>query len=296
MTEETTQIINLNFQGPGLKKKAYACLIVISGSNVGQMYRIENDEITLGRSHANGIPILEDGVSRSHCRLISLPGGEIMLEDLNSTNGTYVNAEKISRRLLKDGDKIQVGSTSILKFTYHDKIEEDFQRQMFESALRDGLTKAYNKRYFMERLDSEFSYAVRHKFPLSLLMMDLDHFKQFNDTYGHLCGDAVLVELSRRIHNSIRSEDVFARYGGEEFALIARGISHDNGLILGERIRSQISDFPFEWEDLKLNVTISIGLASIPYQNILTIREIIETADKALYAAKHNGRNQLFSF
>jgi len=295
LSEETTQIINLNSFG-NTRKKAYACLIVISGTNGGQMFRIEDDEMTVGRSHSNTIPLLEDGVSRSHCRLLSLPGGEVMLEDLNSTNGTYVNSDKISRRLLKDGDKIQVGSTTILKFTYHDKIEEEFQKQMFESALRDGLTKAYNKRYFIERLESEFSYAIRHKFPLTLVMMDLDHFKSFNDTYGHLCGDAVLVELSKRLHRSIRSEDVFARYGGEEFALIARGIAHDNGMILAERMRIAIADTPFEWEDKPLKVTMSLGLASIPYHNIMTTREMIEWSDKSLYTAKNSGRNQVHSF
>ncbi|MBU1220610.1 GGDEF domain-containing protein [Myxococcota bacterium] len=292
MTEETTQIVSLNSLR-GSRKKAYACLIVISGTAVGQMFRIEEDEMTIGRSHANTVPLLEEGVSRSHCRLINLPGGEVMLEDLNSTNGTYVNSDKISRRLLQDGDKIQVGQTTILKFTYHDKIEEEFQKQMFESALRDGLTKAYNKRYFLERLESEFSYAVRHKFPLTLVIMDLDHFKTFNDTWGHLCGDAVLVELSKRIHRSIRSEDVFARYGGEEFALIARGIAHDNGMILAERMRIAISDYPFPWEDKPLKVTMSLGVSSIPYHNILTTREMIEWADRALYSAKNAGRDQV---
>ncbi len=292
---ESTKIISIaNLQTPA--KKNYACLIVIAGSNVGQMFRVDAEEMVIGRGHQNGIVLIDDGISRSHCRLIHLPGGEVMLEDLNSTNGTFVNSEKVSRRLLKDGDKIQVGSTSILKFTYQDNIEENFQRQMFESALRDGLTKTYNKRYFVERLEAEFAYAQRHHFPVSLFMFDLDHFKSFNDTYGHLCGDAVLVEMARRVAASIRSEDVFARYGGEEFALITRGIPNENALILAERLRQGISNRPFIYENLSLTVTVSIGLASLPHPSITAPQELVESADRALYHAKHSGRNCVRTF
>ncbi len=278
---------------PRTKNKSFPCLIVIAGANAGQMYRLKAPEISIGRSHQNTIPILEEGVSRGHCMIHNLPGGEVMLEDLNSTNGTFVNGDPVTRRLLEDGDKIQIGSTSILKFTYNDSIEENFQKQMFESALRDGLTQAYNKRYFTERFNSEYSYSLRHKFPLSLIIIDLDHFKQVNDTHGHLVGDAVLVELTKRMHAAIRSEDVFARYGGEEFAIIARGISHDHGLILGERLRRVVADRPFDFEGLSLPITASFGLCSIPYHKALTPLQMIEFADKALYEAKNSGRNRV---
>jgi diguanylate cyclase (GGDEF)-like protein len=292
---ESTKIVSItNLQNP--QKKNYACLIVIAGSNVGQMFRIDLEEMVIGRGHLNQIMLIDDGISRSHCRLIALPGGEVMLEDLHSTNGTFVNSDRVSRRLLKDGDKIQVGSTSILKFTYHDNIEENFQRQMFESALRDGLTKTYNKRYFVERLEAEFAYALRHHFPVTLFMFDLDHFKRFNDNYGHLCGDAVLVEMARRVLSSIRSEDVFARYGGEEFALITRGIPHDNAVILADRLRMNIANRPFVYDNQQLTVTCSLGLASLPNPSINSPQELVEAADRALYEAKHAGRNRVCSF
>jgi diguanylate cyclase (GGDEF)-like protein len=291
LTEETTKVIS--FEALEEKKKSFACLIVIAGSNAGQLYRLKIDELSVGRSHENTIPILEDGVSRNHCKLFNLPGGEVFIQDLHSTNGTIVNGEKISQRLLKDGDKIQIGSTSILKFTYNDKIEENFQKQMYESALRDGLTQIYNKRYFVDRFDAEFSYALRHKFPLTLMMIDLDLFKNVNDTYGHLCGDAVLIEFTRRITETIRSEDVFARYGGEEFVLIARGIAHDNGMLLAERIRRIIGQYPFTYEDIQLTVTASFGVASIPFHKVEKPVELIELSDKALYVAKRSGRNQV---
>ena len=94
---------------------------------------------------------------------------------------------------------------------------------MYESALRDGLTKVFNKKYFIDRLESEFTFSIRHASPLSLVLFDIDHFKKVNDTHGHLAGDYVLAEISTLLTGALRAEDVFARYGGEEFAVICRG-------------------------------------------------------------------------
>src|SRR5690606_26447697 len=125
-------------------------------------------------------------------------------------NGTFVNGQQVEAQLLKDGDKIQVGTTTILKFSYHDDLEEQFQRKMYEGALRDGLTKAFNKKYFEDRLQSEVAFALRHGTALSLIMLDLDLFKRINDTYGHLAGDYVLTTFSSSVISTIRKEDVFA--------------------------------------------------------------------------------------
>jgi PleD family two-component response regulator len=155
-----------------------------------------------------------------HARL-SVQGVEVYIEDLKSANGTQVNGEKVTSRVpLRDGDKITAGATTILKFTYGDDLEETFQRKLLEAAIRDGLTKAYNKQYFLERLDTEVAFAQRHKTSLSLLMLDVDHFKRINDTFGHPRGDEVLVKLAGVVHETIRKEDVFTRYGGEEFAIL----------------------------------------------------------------------------
>src|SRR5262249_26763577 len=153
-----------------------------------------------------------------------IPEG-LQVEDLKSRNGTFCNGEKLSSRVLNDGDKLQLGRTSILKFTYQDKVDESFQQHMLDSALRDGLTHAYNKRYFVDRLNSEFRFAVRHRTPLALMLLDLDNFKATNDKFGHLAGDRVLVGFADHVQRSIRNEDVFSRYGGEEFAVISRAIS-----------------------------------------------------------------------
>ena len=120
----------------------------------------------------------------------------MVLEDLGSTNGTYCNGARVTRQALSEGDKILLGSTTILKFSYQDQLDEAFQRQMSESALRDGLTRAYNKRYFGERIESELQYALRHDTPLSLIFLDIDHFKRINDVHGHQAGDTCWSQLA----------------------------------------------------------------------------------------------------
>src|SRR5215813_88062 len=162
-----------------------ANLIVLSGLNVGEMFRIGRAGVVIGRGQGSEIQVVDDGVSRRHA-IVRTMAGEIWLEDAGSRNGTFVNGERIDRRRLMDGDKVQIGAATVLKFTYSDDLDETFQRRMYESALRDPLTKAFNKRYFLDRLESEFRFALRHGVPLSLVLMDLDHFKQVNDRHGHI--------------------------------------------------------------------------------------------------------------
>jgi diguanylate cyclase (GGDEF)-like protein len=287
-----------NTDEPQAKKRPeeladHAYLIVLAGSNVGEMYRISSDAMVIGRGQNAEIHVIDEGISRVHARVI-VATDEVHIEDMGSTNGTYVNGERIvSSEPLRDGDKIQIGSTTILKFTYHDRLEEDFQRQMYESALRDGLTRAFNKKYFVDRLQSEFAYAVRHKVPLSLIMFDIDFFKHINDTHGHLAGDFVLAELSRRVLESIRGEDVFARYGGEEFVLICRGIESRAATAFGERLRRIVETEPFLFGETALKATISVGIAALPNPANKDPTTFLAAADDALYEAKRTGRNRV---
>ena len=214
----------------------------------------------------------------------------MVLEDLGSTNGTYCNGERVPRQALSEGDKILLGSTTILKFSYQDQLDEAFQRQMSESALRDGLTRAYNKRYFTERIESELQYALRHATPLSLIFLDIDHFKRINDVHGHQAGDHVLVQLATLAMSMLGEDEIFARYGGEEFAVIARGMDVGGGARrcpsacapASRRIRSCS-------RRRAIPVTISIGVSRAPGLGIATTVDLVARADETLYAAKRGG-------
>ncbi|HEX3019818.1 MAG TPA: GGDEF domain-containing protein, partial [Chitinispirillaceae bacterium] len=158
-------------------------------------------------------------------------------------------------------------------------------------ATTDGLTGLNNHRHFQEILSKELERARRYKRSLSLLLMDIDHFKSFNDTYGHPVGDLVLKEISLCIQKSIRTNDIPARYGGEEFTVIIPETNQANAMIIAERVRSTIEKHIIMSLEKQLRVTVSIGCASYPNQ-ASSQQELIDFADKALYYSKGHGRNQ----
>jgi two-component system, cell cycle response regulator len=291
-SDERTQIFEPQASPTGGVKRDRAYLVVLAGASVGEMYKVEGDKTVIGRGQKAQVRLLDDGISREHAQVV-VEGNRIYLEDLGSTNGTFCNGLKVDRRELADGDKILVGSTTILKFTYHDNLDEIFQKQMYESALRDGLTKAFNKKYFTDRLESELTFALRHQSPLVLVMFDIDHFKKVNDTYGHQAGDLVLSELSTLLTAALRAEDVFARYGGEEFAVICRGTDLTQASIVGERMRKAVETHRFTFEGTHIPVTISVGIAGLPDAAVKDATDLVARADKALYQSKHGGRNRV---
>ncbi len=270
-----------------------ASIVVLAGTNVGEMYRVETIEMVIGRASNASVRLSDDGISRRHARIVE-EGGTHYLEDLGSANGTMVNGLRIgARHKLEDGDKIRLGPATILKFGYTDDIEESFTERMINAAMRDGMTGAFNKKFFLDRLDSELSYARRHQFDLSLLLFDVDFFKRINDGYGHLAGDNVLKKLAQVTMAALRTEDIFSRYGGEEFAILCRGVKLQHAGVLGERLRSSVETSIFEHEGRNLPVTISIGVAAYPNCPVETPSQLIAAADEALYEAKRCGRNRV---
>jgi len=269
-----------------------AYLVVMAGSNVGEMYKLDKAQLVIGRGDKAGLRLTDDGISRDHARIVR-EAGQLILEDMGSTNGTFCNGSRVTRQALAEGDKILLGSATILKFSYHDKLDEAFQRQMSESALRDGLTRAYNKRYFGERIESEMQYSLRHDAPLSLIFLDIDNFKAINDLHGHQAGDQVLATLATLVTSMLGEDEVFARYGGEEFAIIARGMDLARSKVLAERVRASVQAHPFAHEGTALSVTISVGISYAPGLGISTAVDLVARADEALYAAKRAGRNRV---
>jgi two-component system, cell cycle response regulator len=267
-----------------------AYLVVISGPSFGEMYKLKVERTVLGRGDRTDIRVLDDGVSREHSA-IEREGGKLVLVDLRSTNGTFCNGDRVDRYDLKDGDKISIGATTILRFTYQDQVDEHYQKKLFESALRDGLTSTFNRRYFVDRLQAEIRFAVRHDKSLALVFADIDHFKKINDTHGHVAGDAVLAAVARVMTSAIRAEDVLARWGGEEFSVICREIDHAGAQVLGERLRAAVQAHRFEHAGKVIPVTISVGAAV--ERKIDDAHAFIAAADAAMYEAKRTGRNRV---
>ncbi|MBC8132713.1 MAG: diguanylate cyclase [Deltaproteobacteria bacterium] len=269
-----------------------AYLVVLAGVSRGEMFKLDVPRSVIGRSPNAQIRLSDDGVSREHAA-IALVGDKVILDDMGSTNGTFCNGVRVTSRELTDGDKIMIGSTTILKFTYHDQLDEAFQQQMYESALRDGLTKVFNRKHFNDLLAKEFAYSSRHAAPLALLFVDLDFFKKVNDAHGHPAGDFILSEVSGVLAGAIRSEDVLARFGGEEFCVLCRGTERSGAVDLGERLRKEIADRRYIYGGKIIPVTISVGIALMPDPSMTQPAGLLAAADKALYEAKRAGRNRV---
>jgi two-component system, cell cycle response regulator len=273
-----------------------AYLIVLSAKSaagIGRMHKLECPQTVLGRSAEAGFQVEDDGISRRHAQVVRSSEGHFQLMDLGSTNGTYLNGLRVSTAQLCDGDRIQIGSNTVLKFSLQDELEEQYQRSIYDSATRDALTRLYNRKYFLDTLRKEFAYCLRHRVPLSLVMFDVDRFKSVNDTYGHPAGDLVLQRVAQRVLDTVRTEDVLARYGGEEFALMLRDSPEAHALACAERCRAAVAQSEHVFNGVALQVTISLGVSTLVDARYSQPEELIGAADTFLYRAKHGGRNRV---
>ncbi|HXX35538.1 MAG TPA: sensor domain-containing diguanylate cyclase [Thermodesulfobacteriota bacterium] len=163
-------------------------------------------------------------------------------------------------------------------------------------ATYDTLTGLYNRRYFEERLEVEAENSFRSGVPLSLVMVDIDHFKKINDTFGHTDGDQILCKISSLLKNSVRRKDTVARYGGEEFILILPEAALQQSYVIAERIRQRVENTLFEVGRTQVNLTLSMGISNFPSHRVKSKEELIKLADQALYDAKRGGRNKVCIF
>lgn len=270
-------------------------LLMISGPQIGRSFPLSQAEFMLGRSPKCDMPIEDDLVSRYHCKLITSSEG-IELIDLGSTNGTLLNGRRVERSMLKEGDQVQVGSTVILKFHLQEEVEAKFLSTLYDAATRDFLTSAYNKKFFIERIQEEFSHAQRHDRELSVLVLDLDHFKQVNDTHGHLAGDLALKKVAHHLMSNTRKDDIVSRFGGEEFVVLMRDVGQRKARELAEQMRKGIEAIPIKIANTEFKVTVSVGVASVGGGSIVEFKnfdQLIDHADKKLYEAKSTGRNKV---
>ena len=296
MAEEKTAVHSIKDLLGETRQKAAAYLIVISAKSaamVGKMTKLDKGELIMGRAPDIELQVEDDGISRKHCKITTAPNGHYQLVDLGSTNGTYLNGIAVNVATLQDGDKIQIGANTVVKFSIQDQLEEQYQRSIYESATRDGLTRIFNKKYFLDTLRKEFAYCLRHRVPLSLVMFDIDHFKKINDTYGHPAGDYVLQRVAQKVAETVRQEDLFARYGGEEFALMLRESPADKSLRCAERCRRAVDGSEFLFNGTPIRVAISLGVATLFDSDFAQPEELIAAADKYLYRAKRAGRNRV---
>ena len=277
-----------------VQRKGDDCLVVIYApvaSDLGRRHVLDQEVITIGRDRENDIVLDSDSVSRRHAR-IEHRDGRIYLTDLDSTNGTYVNDdnEPVRDCQLRRGDQVKIGDT-IFKYLSGSDVEAQYHETIFNMTITDGLTDVGNKKRLDQLVQKEIPRAVRHNRELSLLMVDIVHFNDVTDTYGHPAGDSVLRDLAGILQKRLRPDDELGRYGGEEFAAVLPETSLIGAVKIAEDLRNLVEQHRFIVEGEQIRVTVSIGAAAL--KPGMDAKGFFRAADEMLYKSKNGGRNRV---
>jgi diguanylate cyclase (GGDEF)-like protein len=293
-------------QTPAAQEERRPALVSLRGELLAVPIPLERDEVTLGRAIEADVRVNDSRASRLHARLTTERDPETgvlrcKLTDLASTNGTMVNGQLITEIALKQGDKIVIGD-HLFRFDMLDEIDREFQLQIHRLLAHDELTGLLTSKSFFSELRREAARAETESQPFCVLMMDLDHFSEVNDSYGHLVGSNTLERIGGVIKSALRAGDVASRVGGEEFAAFLLEADYAQGLVAAERVRSAVEQQEFPASHLDSpdetkthRMTISIGVAAFPDDATDPI-QLVELADSALYRAKRNGRNRICAY
>ncbi len=274
-------------------------LTFLSGDALGKELPILQAQVTLGRGEESDVLIMDPSVSRKHiklsCRKLLHKGSDqslrVVLEDLGSKNGTMVNYKKVNRTVLKPGDKIVLGRV-ILKFEHKDLADQRFYEEIYKLATEDKLTGLLNKATITRLLVEEISKCNRYRRKLSVVLLDIDNFKQINDTLGHLTGDRVIQTIAGILQQHVRRQDKSGRFGGEEFMLVLPETGIRGADRIAERIRREIADTVAPALSLANPVTCSFGVAAYRFDGS-NHEQLVTQADAALYRAKAKGKNRV---
>lgn len=271
-------------------------LVIVAGSELdfGRHFVLEREETTIGRGDGCDIVVRDAKASKAHCAVAVILGRRgverIEIRDLDTTNGTFVNGERAGRATLMAGDKVRVGDT-VLQLRYGDGIEREYHARLFELAARDALTGLYNKRFIANELENQARIARRSGRPLSVILVDIDDFKQVNDRFGHLAGDEFLAGLAGLLVRTLREQDIAGRVGGEEFLVVLPETALDGALQLAERLRQEAADFALRRGGDEIRATLSAGVGQFD-SGLGGVPELLDLVDQALYAAKREGKNR----
>lgn len=269
-------------------------LRVLEPSAIAALLEPKAGELRIGRDPECEIRIDDTLCSRVHARLAIAdgrkPGPLAVVEDLGSTNGTWVNNERLTApRALELHDKLRIGET-LFSYLVLDDLEIRAMRHIVHAAMNDALTGLSNRWTFEQALARELVRSRRYQWPLALLMVDLDHFKQVNDTHGHAAGDAVLQAVARLVESGKRAFDLASRHGGEELVLALPQTDGAGALVVAERLREAIEALRVRVGDREVRVTASIGVA-VQTGSEADLGALYGAADAAMYRAKAAGRN-----
>ena len=268
-----------------------AFVVVLAGDRMGEMFELDPSYTTIGRGLTATVRINDEGISRTHAA-VRVDKGVYYLSDAGSTNGTFANGERVDSHPLREGDKIQLGAASVLRFTFHEDSDDDLQRDLYESALRDRLTGLFSRAYFENRVESDVAMALRHGKPLALAMFAVDD-PPLHQTRGRSVGEQVYRELARKVTEITRGDDLLARLGDETFVHLCRDVDAMRAARAAQRIRDTLAAHAFPTSTGPLQITVSLGVADLALLHEPTAQALLKAAETALVVARRAGGNHV---
>ncbi len=265
------------------------CLTVISGGPVGMLYTLPlKAGMLIGRGRDADVRLTNRRASRRHARIRVNPEGSAIIEDLGSTNGTFLNGKPVRRYQLKDGDKLSLGPNAVVRFSYQDGVERDFHQALIDSEIRDPLTGIYTRSYIFEQIALTCAHAQRYTTRLALLVFDIDRFSRINNMYGTTAGNLVVKTIARIVRRELRMDDIYARCGVDRFVVMGRDISDAGAVMLARRIRRAIKSRKIVFQGTHIPASVSIGIATLS-EKINEPTPLIRLAERYLRMAKNAG-------
>jgi two-component system, cell cycle response regulator len=285
-------------RGENVERPVYTPLLIcVEGPQEGARFPITNLENRIGRASSSEIHIQDEMASRRHAKITYRnwqrphEPPDCIIEDMGSLNGILVNGD-LARgpRPLRERDRILIGS-SLMGFFLRDEVEFQHEKNLYEKATRDALTGLDNRHQFRTHLVHHVRRALRYGRPLSLMIIDVDHFKAVNDSHGHDVGDLVLTGLAKVIRTCCRASELCARWGGEEFTVLLPESDGVAAVALADRIRHTIEAKPLRADEHGIGLTVSIGVAELQPDD--SVDTFFRRSDQRLLAAKDRGRNRI---
>jgi diguanylate cyclase (GGDEF)-like protein len=261
----------------------------LDSPEVGRRYDLTGEELIIGRSSDAGIQVDRDSVSRRHARL-SRQGEGWVVADLQSTNGSYINDMPIREHHMQSGELLKIGN-AIFRFLAGPSLEAALADEQYRIAVSDGLTTAWNRRAFLDILEREVARAHRFARPTALCALDIDNCKVINDTHGHLTGDHIIKEMSRRILRRTDRSEVLCRYDGTQFLLLLPECSASQALTRAEELRQAAASETFDFEGDRISVTCSVGACALGSE--ADAAQFIRSAQELMLRAKRQGKNRV---